>query len=235
VTSAMVEADSLVLLTGAGSPGCLEIVRRFLAHPNVTPGTAFTASGSLPFCPKAAPTLAVHVGTDRTDLLGTALDELQEARWRGTYTGVIMILQSPFQAFLDETDAAGADGGTDGGPPPGPEAFLSWAETQTRSWRLLSDRVRTHHFRITSVTGVLKEPLAEMARLTALIPAYIDRSSQVPDAVELASGDRVRELIAALPGSRAVRQMKLLGQIANRSAGRLPDRETLDQMSRLLA
>lgn len=203
----------------------------------------------------AAPHLAIKETTTRQANVDMSLELLHGMAARDVYTGLVLILRCPFAAYLSQVEASSNMWGEKKLTEVSQRTFAVWANSLRKTLGTLSNQARAQHFRVVSYEAFCARPAAETARLMALIPERLEPARQLsfrppkdmrrggdPKTREKAGkiarsdrGARITALKSELGRSPEMRFMNELRRIVMQSACQIPDREVMDQLSRLVA
>lgn len=167
----------------------------------------------------------------------------------------MLILRCPFAAYLSQVEASSNMWGEKKLTEVSQRTFAVWANSLRKTLGTLSNQARAQHFRVVSYEAFCARPAAETARLMALIPERLEPARQLsfrppkdmrrggdPKTREKAGkiarsdrGARITALKSELGRSPEMRFMNELRRIVMQSACQIPDREVMDQLSRLVA
>jgi hypothetical protein len=111
------------------------------------------------------------------------LELARNAQSSGIYTGLILILRCPFEAFLSQVEASRTHWKEKKLTEITEENVAQFFTRQRTTLRLLCENARQFHFRIVSYDRFCAAPETETARLMALIPVPMEslQKNLMPD------------------------------------------------------
>ncbi|MCW1950490.1 MAG: hypothetical protein KIH44_003885 [Octadecabacter sp.] len=189
MTQPLLLPESFTLLIGPPRSGTTLIANTFMSHSSVcgvhepyqrgrndayeaTDIAAFQNDHDLDFT--KTPNLAMKETTTRLQNVELSLDLAKSAQSSGIYTGLILILRCPFEAFLSQVEASRAHWGEKKLTEITEESVAQFFSRQRTTLRLICENARRFHVRILSYDSFCAAPNTETARLMALIPVAME-------------------------------------------------------------
>ncbi|AKS46643.1 hypothetical protein SAMN05444287_1760 [Octadecabacter temperatus] len=198
--------DSLTLLIGAPRSGTTLIGNAFMSHSTVcgihepyqrvrkdgyetTNLAAFQNDYDLDFA--KTPNLAMKETTTRLRNVELSLGLAQNAQQNGIYTGLVLILRCPFEAFLSQVEASREHWEEKKLTEITEDNVAHFFTRQRAAIRLICENARRFHFRIASYDRFCAAPETEIARLMALIPVSLEphQKALMPDETIVGAAD----------------------------------------------
>lgn len=261
---------SCILMIGPPRSGTTLIANTFMSHSRVTgliePYQRNRADGY--DCTDPVQVMADHGLTPHPDMPHLAMKEtttrlanvelsfafLERATQQGMYPALVLILRSPFAAFLSQVEASREIWREQKMTEASRKAFRQWIRGQQRGLKYISDRARAQHVRLVTYEGFCANPSAETARLMALIPERLDAAQLKlrPPKGAVTGGDPktrakagrieltdrsadIAALIKEIGPCDELSFALMLHDILIKHAGQEPDIATLDRLARILA
>jgi hypothetical protein len=203
--------------------------------------------------PDAARALVVKETTTRTVNVQHLFGLMASAQAAGIYTGLVIILRCPFEAYLSQIEASRAFWKEKKLVEHSAAGFNTFAGVARKGLLEVVIRARRQHVRIVSYERFCAAPAAELARLMALIPyrwepqqlaprsGPAERRGGDPKTYEkgnqIAQTDRTAEvmkLIEELRGQPGLPFFAALRRLALEDACHLPDSTTLERLTELV-
>lgn len=130
-------------------------------------------------------TLVVKETTTRVANVRLLTGLLENARRKNIYTGLILILRSPFAAYISQVEASNTMWGQKKLTEFSDETFLGFVRGSRNGLEHLVRHARSQHFRLISYERFCADPANELARLIALVPLRLEptqlQSSRAPE------------------------------------------------------
>lgn len=112
---------------------------------------------------------------------------LESFKKNGSYTGTILILRSPFEAFLSQVEASRTLWPDKRMTEVSPENFAHFARATIASFKEYLSSFRAHRYRVVTYKALCAEPEVEVSRLLAMMPLRFE-SGQLKLEVAAARG-----------------------------------------------
>lgn len=185
--------------------------------------------------------------TTRLENTEMTFDVLKRARTSEIRTGLILVLRSPFEAYLSQVEASHDMWKRSEPIKISDASFSSWARSSLASFEVIARRAGAHRCRVVSYQNFCLDPENELARLMALFPLRLEQA-QLKLAVSKPQGgdpkayqktqvdasDReaeVAQLMNDLKDSSLVRQMQKIHRLAKTSE--FADADVFDELARI--
>lgn len=260
--------QSLIGILGPPRSGTTLIANAMISHPEATgiiePYQVRRDSGYMVTDPATllrdfgidtgvAPHVFVKETTTRKPNVTATLCLLGNARAEGMYTGLVVILRRPLDAYLSQIEASRTMWKRKMMTEVSDATFDSFAFGILEGLRQICHHARAQHFRMVNYEGFCAAPDTELARLMALVPLRLERSqlSFAPPKKIAAGGDPkttskaggiaqgFREAEAAALRERFARRQTMqffdkLEALSRDLVGCVPDSVAMDELTRLV-
>lgn len=198
--------DSFTLLIGPPRSGTTLIANTFMSHSTVRgalePYQRGRADGYETTEPAVfledlrlditkMPNLAIKETTTRLRNVELSLELAQNVQRSGVFTGLILILRCPFEAFLSQVEASRDHWDEKKITEISEESVATYFNRLPATLRLICENARQFHFRIVSYDSFCAAPETETARLMALIPVPMEphQKDLMPDETIIEKAD----------------------------------------------
>lgn len=119
--------------------------------------------------------VVVKETTTRRSNVTSLFSLMNSASELGIYTGLVIILRCPFEAYLSQIEASKKYWKEKKMTEHSEEAFRGFAAATRNGMMEIVNNARAQHFRIVSYEKFCQEPRNELARLMALVPLSLEQ------------------------------------------------------------
>ena len=187
--------------------------------------------------------------TTRTENMSLLFRLLKNARSLGDYTGLIIVLRSPFEAFLSQVHASSTMWLDKLMTSPSDKHFETFAKLAIAGFAEIVWHARSQHCRVINYNDFCSDPENELSRLMGLFPLRLEQQQLELSKTAHRGGDpkaysgasiektdrsaEVEELLGKLSDTPLKRKMLELQRISE-GAATLSTTQTIDQLAELV-
>ena len=199
--------------------------------------------------PKQDRFVLIKETTTRTENVSLLFRLLKDARSLGDYTGLIIVLRSPFEAFLSQVHASSNIWLEKKMTNPSDKHFQTFAKLAVAGLAEIVWHARSQHCRVINYDDFCSDPENELSRLLGLFPLRLEQQQLELSKTAHRGGDpkaysgasiektdrsaETEELLGNLPDTPLKRKMLELQKISEDAAS-MSTTQTIDQLAELV-
>lgn len=198
------------------------------------------------------PNIFIKETTTRAKNVESIFKLLENAKERGIYTGLIIILRNPYEAYLSQVEASSKIWKQKRMTTISENTFDVFSMALLGGLRRICKHARAQHFRLVSYEGFCASPETELSRLMALVPLKLEKPQlnfsppgkigpggdpKTEEKAGSISRDSRKEAVADLRSRFTDRPLfgffEVLNMLIQNTLGKAPDKQVIDELTRI--